>query len=113
MSTTETPDQIHVVVLHSEQPLTVDLAELHPDCRVTVLTDGVPNAVSEGTEAPDVVSMPRSEWADQLARWAKGGEVDVVSRDESLQHVCAELRSGLGLPPNPTVHTGHATPANR
>ena len=101
MSTTETPDPIHVVVLHSEQPLTVDLAELHPDCRVTVLTDGLPGAVTEGIEPPDVVSMPRSEWADQLARWARGGEVDVVSRDEGLQDVCAELRSGLGLVPNP------------
>lgn len=112
MSTTETPDQIHVVVLHSEQPLTVDLAELHPDCRITVLTDGVPNAVTEGTETPDVVSMPRSEWADQLARWARGGEIDVLSRDESLKDVCAELRSGLGLAPNSTSHTGQAAPAD-
>lgn len=103
MSTTETPDPIHVVVLHSEQPLAVDLAELYPGCRVTVLTDGVPGAVTEGIEPPDIVSMPRSEWADQLSRWARGGEVDVVSRDDSLQDVCAELRSGLGLAPNPTA----------
>ena len=113
MSTTETPDPIHVVVLHSEQPLTVDPAELHPGCRVTVLTDGVPDAVSEGIEPPDVVSMPRSEWADQLARWARGGRVDVVSQDTTCQDVCAELRSGLGLAPNPTIRTGHASPADR
>lgn len=107
MSTTETPDPIHVVVLHSEQPLSVDLSEIHPDCRITVLTDGAPGAVSEGVEPPDVVSMPRSEWADQLARWARGGEVDVVTRDETCQDVCADLRSGLGLDPRPAASADH------
>ena len=104
---TENPDPIHVVVLHSEQTLTVDLDEAHPGCRVTVLTDGVPDAVSEGTEPPDVVSMPRYEWADQLARWARGGDVDVVTRDETCQDVCAELRAGLGLVPRPRASADH------
>ncbi|WP_017587110.1 hypothetical protein [Nocardiopsis ganjiahuensis] len=103
MSTTESPDTPHVVVLHSQQPITVDLAELHPGRRITVLTDGVPDAVSEGTEPPDVVSMPRQEWADQLARWARGGEVDVVTGEAGLQGECAELRAGLGTAPNPAA----------
>src|SRR5690606_41780317 len=111
MSTTESPDATHVVVLHSQQPLTVDLAELHPGCRITVLTDGVPDAVSEGTEPPDVVSMPRQEWADQLARWARGGEVDVVTWDAGLQGECTELRSGVGVGPNPAARADLASPA--
>ncbi len=113
MSTTENPDATHVVVLHSQQPLTVDLAELHPGCRITVLTDAVPNSVSEAVERPDVVSMPRREWADQLARWARGGEVDVLTRDSGLQDECAELRTGLGLDPYPAAAgVTPATPAS-
>ncbi|MEU3016994.1 hypothetical protein ABZ635_06305 [Nocardiopsis sp. NPDC007018] len=107
MSTTETPDPIHVVVLHSEQPITEDLAELHPDRRVTVLTDGAPGEVGDGAELVDVVSMPRAEWTDQLARWARGGEVDVVSADATCQEECDALRAGLGLEPRP------AAPADR
>lgn len=97
MSINENPEQTHVVVLHSVRPLDTDLTEAYPDHRITVLTDGPPGAVVEDLTPPDTVSMPREEWHDQLARWARGGPVEVVTFDESCARVCDELRSALGL----------------
>ncbi|MBR8740153.1 hypothetical protein [Nocardiopsis sp. MG754419] len=101
MSTNESPEQTHLVVLHSSRPLEVDLGATHPEHRITVLTDGPPGAVAEELTPPDTVSMPRSEWHDQLARWTRGGPVDVVTFDETCTEVCDELRSAFGLGPLP------------
>ena len=102
MSTNESPEQTHVVVLHSSHPLDTDLDQTYPEHRVTVLTDGPPIVVGEDLSPPDTVSMPRSEWHDQLARWARGGLVEVVTFDETCAEACDELRSALGLGPRPS-----------
>lgn len=102
MSTNENPEQTHVVVLHSARPLHVDLAEIYPEHRVTVLTDGPPGVVVEDLTPPDTVSMPREEWHDQLARWLRGGPVEVVTFDESCTRVRDELCSTLGLEVGPS-----------
>lgn len=100
MSTNESPEQPHLVVLHSTRPIGTDLAELYPDHRITVLTDGPPGAVAEDLTPPDTVSMPREEWRDQIARWFRGGPVEVVTFDDSCTHARDELRSALGQEPH-------------
>lgn len=101
MSTNESLEQTHVVVLHSSRPLDTDLARTYPEHRVTVLTDGPPIVVGDDLTQPDTVSMPRGEWYDQLLRWARGGPVEVVTFDEDCVEACDELRSALGLGPRP------------
>ncbi|MEC3892045.1 MULTISPECIES: hypothetical protein [Nocardiopsis] len=97
MSTNESPEQTHVVVLHSARPLEVDPSDTYPEHRITVLTDGPPVEVAKDLERPDTVSMPRSEWHDQLVRWARGGPIEVVTFDEDCALICTELRATLGL----------------
>ena len=106
MSTNESPEQPHVVVLHSTRPIATDPAELYPDHRITVLTDGPPGAVVEDLTPPDTVSMPRQEWHDQLVRWSRNGPVEVVTFDESCQSVRDELRAAL-------AQETHAPPSAR
>jgi hypothetical protein len=90
-----------VVVLQSVQPLTVD----HTDLGIVVLSDRPSGPVLRedvpGPE-PEVLRVPREEWADAVRRLA--GDLaddrgaDVVTNDEYCLTACRDLRAALGLP---------------
>ncbi|RZU51650.1 ATP-grasp domain-containing protein [Krasilnikovia cinnamomea] len=91
-----------VVVLHSRQPITTDLAASFPaeEFDVVVLTDAVDGPViREGTPgtSPETLRLPRDRWSEQVRTWA-GGVPQVITNDEYCLTACAGLRDELGLP---------------
>ncbi|WP_402463712.1 ATP-grasp domain-containing protein [Isoptericola aurantiacus] len=91
-----------MVVLHSRQPLTTDLARVFPLelWDTMVLTDGDVEAVmredAPGT-SPRVQSAPRTAWADVIRAAAVARPVQIVTNDEYCLLTCAELRREFAL----------------